>query len=333
MNTTPRRRFTIKLAGSTLLATALGLFSQGAFADDDFPSRPLKLVVPYAAGGATDILGRLLATALSEKLKQPVIVENKPGAGTAVAASAVAKSPADGYTLLLGTNATLTLGPAIRKNLSYDPVKSFTPIGLVAEMNLVFVTSNSVPGTTLKEIITQVKAAPDKFSYGSFGAGSSSHFGGEMLNNEAGLKMTHIPFNGSASSLTALMGGQIPVAVDTVVAAMPHIKANKIKVIAVLGGRRDPAFPQVPTVAESGYPGFEVGSWFAVLAPAGLPPTVLRKLDEALADIGTAPTMKQKMMDLGLSQTYKNSAQTTAKIEAELPKMRAIAARAGVSEE
>jgi tripartite-type tricarboxylate transporter receptor subunit TctC len=315
---------------SMMFAGALALGATSAQAQGGFPDRPIKLIVPFAAGGATDVLGRLLAVGLSEKLGQSVVVENKPGAGTVVGAALTANSPPDGYTLLLGSSTTVTLNPAIRQNLPYDPQKSFTPIGLVADMSLVLVANPNAGVATLKDLVTQAKASPDKFSYGSFGTGSSVHFGGEMLKAAAGIRMVHVPFNGSAPNLTALAGGQVPVAVDTIVATLPLIRGGKIKPLAVLSAQRLPALPNVPTVAESGFPGFEMGTWFALLAPAGLPPAIAAKLEAALAAVAQAPQTKAKMVELGLSPAYGNAAALRARIDKELPLMRAVAARAQI---
>lgn len=229
---------------SCLMAGAAALALPLAHAQaQSYPDRPIKLVVPFAPGGATDILGRLLATSLGERLGQPVVVENRPGAGTVVAGALVAKAPPDGYTLLLGASTTLTLNPVIRNPLPYDPLRSFTPLGLVADMGLVLVAHNETPARTLPELVALAKADPDKLSYGSFGTGSSVHFGGEMLKTATGMRMVHVPFNGSSPSLTALMGGQVQVAVDTVVATTPLIKAGKIRPIAALGPQRLPLLP------------------------------------------------------------------------------------------
>jgi len=298
-----------------------------------YPDKPIRLIVPFAAGGATDVLGRLLAVGLGQKLGQSVVVENKPGASTIVGATQVARSAPDGYTLLLAASTTLTLNPAIRSNLAYDPIKSFTPIGLVADMSLVLVANPDTHLNSVKDLATQSQAQPDKFSYGSFGSGSSVHFGAEMLKSTAGIRMVHVPFNGSAPSLTALVGGQVQVAVDTVVASLPLIKAGKIKPLAVLSAQRLPALPQVPTVAESGYPGFQMGTWFALMAPAGLPAPVQQKLEKALAEVATAPATQARMVELALTPAYGNGAAVQARVERELPGMRAVAARAEIRAE
>lgn len=239
-----------------LVALATSALSGHSLAQS-YPDRLIKLIVPFAPGGATDILGRLLAVALTDKLGQTVIVENKPGAGTALAATAlaataVAKVPADGYSLLLASSSTLTLNPVVRQNLGYDPVSSFTPIGQVADMSLVLVANTNTPGTTLKDVLADSNAHPGKYAYSSFGAGSSVHFAGEILKSVSGADFMHVPFNGSAPSLTALIGGQVQVAMDTVVASNPFVKSGKIKAIAVLSLTRSPLMPDVPTVAESG---------------------------------------------------------------------------------
>ena len=313
------------MAGAAVLALPLA-HAQA----QSYPDRPIKLVVPFAPGGATDILGRLLATSLGERLGQPVVVENRPGAGTVVAGALVAKAPPDGYTLLLGASTTLTLNPVIRNPLPYDPLRSFTPLGLVADMGLVLVAHNETPARTLPELVALAKADPDKLSYGSFGTGSSVHFGGEMLKTATGMRMVHVPFNGSSPSLTALMGGQVQVAVDTVVATTPLIKAGKIRPIAALGPQRLPLLPQVPTVAESGYPGFAMDTWFAFLAPAGLPAPIQKKLEKALADAMAEPAMKKKLVDIGLSPAWGPGSALQERIERELPQMRAVAARADI---
>lgn len=313
-----------------LVALGLAGAAAGAWAQGPWPERPLKLLVPFAAGGATDVLARLLATGLGEKLGQQVLVENKPGAGTVLAAGMLAKAPPDGYTLMLGAGTTLTLNPALRRDLPYDPLKSFTLLGTVADMSLLLLASNDSGLRSLADLSREAKAAPDKFSYGSFGIGSSSHFGGEMLKHATGIRMVHVPYNGSAPSLTALMGGQVPVSVDTIVASLPQIQAGKVRPLAVLSAKRLPSLPQVPTVAESGHPGFEMSSWFGLLAPAGLPAPVQQRLEKALGEVVQSPETQAKLVGLGLSPAYGNGAVLRARIEKELPEMRAVAARANI---
>ena len=321
MNKRPALLMLVALATSALSGHSLA---------QSYPDRPIKLIVPFAPGGATDILGRLLAVALTNKLGQTVIVENKPGAGTALAAAAVARLPADGYSLLLASSSTLTLNPVVRQNLGYDPVFSFTPIGQVADMSLVLVANTSTPGTTLKDILANSKAQPGKYAYSSFGAGSSVHFAGEMLKSVSGADFMHVPFNGSAPSLTALIGGQVQVAMDTVVASNPFVKSGKIKAIAVLSPTRSPLMPDVPTVAESGYPGFEMSTWFALMTPANLPVPIRIKLETALASVMASPEIRKKLNDVGLVPAYAPGLSVKTRIEKDLPFMRAVAARTGL---
>ena len=252
----------------SLLAAALLPFALPAVHAQAWPAKPIRIVVTFAPGGSSDIVARLLQPGLQEKLGQTVIVENKPGAGSTIGANEVARAAPDGYTLLLSNTAPMSISPFMMDKAPYDPVKSFTPLGLVADMSLVLVANPDAKIGSVKDLVTQARANPDKFSYGSFGTGSSVHFGGEMLKSATGIRMVHVPFNGSAPSLTALTGGQVQVAVDTVVASLPLIKGGKIRPVAVLSPQRLPALPQVPTVAESGYPGFQMGTWFALLAPA-----------------------------------------------------------------
>lgn len=322
-----RHRFLTYLA-----AGAAGLALRPALAQG-YPDRAIKLVVPFAPGGATDILGRLLASQLSDKLGQSVFVENRPGAGTAVAGGQVAKSAADGYTLFLGASSTLAMNPVVRKALPYDPMRSFSMLGLVADMGLVLVANQAVKATSLQDLVAQSKAAPDRFSYGSFGPASSVHFAGEMLKTATGMRMLHVPFNGSTPSLTALMGGQVQLAVDTVVATTPLIKAGKIKPIAALGAQRLALLPEVPTVAESGFPGFDMSTWFAFLAPAGLPEPVRAKLEAALADVMAQPATQQKLESIGLTPAWGNGRALQARVERELPLMRDVAQRAQIEVE
>jgi len=301
-------------------------------AQSSYPDKPVKLVIPFAAGGATDVLGRLLALSLQDKLGQSVVVENKPGAGTVLAASQVAKAAPDGYTLLLASNSTLVLNPVIREKLSYHPLTSFTPIGMVADMQLLVVTGPSGPGS-LAALVSQAKADPNAVNYGSFGTGSTVHFAAELFKSAAGIQMTHVPYNGSGPSLTALMGGQVLVSSDTIVASMPLIKAGKIRPLAVFSPQRLKALPDVPTMAEAGYPNVEISSWFALMAPKDVPVPVRQKLEKALSDVLAMPDVRVKLMDVGLQPNWGSAAAVTARMQNELPRMQAVAHRASIKEE
>ena len=268
----------------SMLACALGAAAFApAHAQEAFPSRPITLVIPFPAGGATDVLGRLIGKKLGDKLGQSVVIDNRAGAGTVIGASYVAKAAPDGYTLLLSSGTTFTVNPAVRPRLPYDPVKSFDPIGITGRTGLILLASKSVPVNDVKQFVSAVKAAPDKYSYGSFGAGTTSQFAGEMFFHAAGLKIQHVPYKGSAPAMVDLIGGQIPFTVDTVSAALPQLKEGKVKAIAVTTEKRSTLLPQVPSLAESGYPGLNMDTWLALVAPVGLPAAVKTRLEKTLA--------------------------------------------------
>ena len=239
-----------------------------------------------------------------------------------VAASQVAKSPPDGYTLFLASNSTLTLNPAIRAALPYDPLASFAMLGGVADMGLLVVAHPDARVKTLADLVRRAKAEPGQLSYASLGA--------ELLQSALGIRMTHVPFNGSSQSLTALMGGQVPVAVDTVVASAPLVRAGRVRAVAALSAQRLPLLPEVPTVAESGYPGFEATAWYGLLAPAGLPAPVERKLALALQAVMARPEVQGKLREVGLTPRWSTGQALRERVEQELPQIRAVAARAQI---
>ncbi|MES2007400.1 MAG: tripartite tricarboxylate transporter substrate binding protein [Pseudomonadota bacterium] len=295
-----------------------------------YPARPVVLVVPFPPGGAVDIMGRLVGKKLGERLGQPVVIENRAGAGTIVGAGYVAKAAPDGYTLFISSGSTFTVNPAINASLPYDPVKSFEPIGLVARVPLILLANRDVPVDNLKQMMAAVKAAPGKYAYGSFGNGTTGHFAGEMILGATGMQLQHIPYKGSAPAIADLIGGQIPFSVDTIAASLPHIKSGKIKVIAVAGARRATLLPEVPTVAESGFPGFDADSWVAIAAPRGLPPDVKARLEKALAQTMKDHEIQEKLVANGLEPSYATPEQVSAMIDKDLPRMRAIAQKAGI---
>lgn len=295
-----------------------------------YPTRPVVLVVPFPAGGAVDIIGRLVGKSLGDALGQPVVIENRAGAGTIVGAGYVAKATADGYTLLISSGSTFTVNPAINASLPYDPVKSFEPVGLVARVPLIVVANRSVPVDNLPQMVSAVNAAPGKYVYGSFGSGTTGHFAGELLLGATGMKMQHIPYKGSAPAIADLIGGQIPFSIDTVAASLPHIRSGKIKPIAVTGATRASLLPEVPTVAEAGYPGFDADSWVAIAAPRGLPADIRARLDSALAQAMKDPEVRQKLLANGLEPKYAAGEQVSAMIDRELPRMRTIAQKSGI---
>ncbi len=323
----------LRRTGAALLMAIAASGAVPAAHAEGYPARPVQLVVPFPPGGAVDIVGRLIGKPLGDALGQPVVVENKAGAGTIVGAAFVANAPADGYTLLISSGSTFTGNPALNPRLPYDPVRSYEPIGMVARVPLVLLAHRDVPARNLAEVIAAVKRTPDKFSYGSFGNGTTGHFAGELLWAATGVRPMHVPYRGSAPAMADLMGGQIPFTVDTVAAALPQLKAGKIKAIAVMGATRATQLPDVPTVAESGFPGFAADSWLAVVAPRGLPADARARLQKALGEAMAAPEVRSKLIASGLEPAYEPADAVQSHIEDELPRMRAIAQRANIRAE
>ncbi|WP_083745569.1 tripartite tricarboxylate transporter substrate binding protein [Variovorax sp. KK3] len=298
-----------------------------------FPERPVTLVAPYSAGGAADVLSRLLARKLEEQLGQPVIVDNKPGAGTAIGAAFVANAKPDGHTLLISSSSTFTLNPAIQPKLSYDPAGGFEAIGMVGSVALAVLAHPSVRADNVQALVAAVKADPDKFVYGSFGSGTSSNFAGAMFNAATGLKLNQVPYKGSGPLMTDLIGGQVPLSFDTVVAAAPQLKTGKIKVLAVSTAKRSSLLPQVPTMAESGYPSYELNAWIALVAPRGLPADVKSKLEKALAAAMALPDTQDKMKAAGFEPDYHPIKDWKGVVSAEIGRMRTVAEQAQIKAE
>ncbi|WP_423193915.1 Bug family tripartite tricarboxylate transporter substrate binding protein [Cupriavidus sp. H18C2] len=316
-------------------AVVAGVLAAGASlaCAQGFPTKPIQLVIPFPPGGATDVIGRLVGKKLGDKLGQPVVIDNRPGAGTIVGASFVAKAAPDGYTLLASSGTTFTVNPAIHAKLPYDPVKSFEPIGFAGRTGLILLANKDQPVSNLKQLVAAAKAQPGKYSYGSFGTGTTAQFAGEMLFNLAGVKLLHVPYKGSAPAMTDLIGGQIPFSVDTVAAAIPQVKSGKVKAIAVTTAKRSTLLPDVPTAAEAGYPGIDADTWLALVAPRGLPADVRQKLEKALAEVMADPDTRKQLTQAGFEPVEGNGAAVSALINKELPLMRATAQRASITAE
>ena len=323
------RRTAARLALAFSLAP-LALAALPAAAQEAFPAKPITLVVPFPPGGSADILGRLIGKRLADELKQPVVIDNRPGAGTAVGAGAVAKAKADGYTLLLSSGSTFTVNPALRTNLPYDPVQSFDPIAIVARIPLILIAHKDVPVGKVQEFAAAAKAQPDRFAYASFGSGTTSHFTAEIVLQALGVKLVHVPYKGSGPAMTDLIGGQVPYSFDTVTAALPHLKTGKIKAIAVTTGKRSSQLPNVPTFAEAGYPQVNADTWIMFAAPKGTPAAVRARLETALAKIVATPEARTAILAQGAEPAFSPSAAAAAQIDKELPMMRAIARRANI---
>jgi len=324
--------FTVRrsLIASVLLGAAASASPLAALAA--FPDKPITIVVPYPPGGASDTLGRVVARYL--QLQMPgstVLVENKAGAGTVIGAQAVAQAAPDGYTLLTSSNTTWTMNPALRSKLPYDTLKSFEAIGTIGSIPLMLVAHPRAPFNNVKELVTLAKAQPGKLNYASFGAGTSAHFAGEMFKSAAGLEIVHVAYKGSAPAMQDLIGGQVPLAFDTSIAAVPQMKAGKIKALAVTTAQRISSAPNVPTLAESGLPGFELSAWVSFVAPRGLPKDVRNTLVKALAEAIKTPGMQADLVRAGLEVRYEPPAAFEARVNRELPVMRALVQKAGIT--
>jgi tripartite-type tricarboxylate transporter receptor subunit TctC len=312
-----------------MFATAALLLAAGA-SGADFPEKTITLVVPYPAGGTTDTLGRILAKGLSQRLGQAVIVQNKGGGGTVIGAGVVAHAAPDGYTLLISSNSTFTLNPALSSKLPYDPLKSFESIGTLGSTPLVLLANLALPANSVKELVALAKARPSELSYASFGVGTSPHFAGEMFKSLAGIDITHVPYRGEAPALQDLIGGQVQLSFSTNVAALPQIRAGTVKVIAVTSARPSPSLPNVPSIAQSGYAEYEMVPWFALVAPLGLPVDVKRLLNRALVDSLADPSIRGELQGVGLDVDYQEPSAYATRVSQELPLMRAYAFRAGM---
>lgn len=317
--------FAFQTLVATGVAALLGIAAPAALAQaETWPNKPLKLIVPFAPGGTSDILARNLGERLQAALKQTVVVENKAGAGGVIGADSVAKSPADGYTLLLGTIATHAINPALQPKMPYDAVRDFAPVFLVGNISNVLLVGAAQPYKSAKDVIAAAKAKPGDLVFGSPGQGTSQHLSGETLKLMAGIDMTHVPYKGSGPAVQDLIAGQIPMTVDTALVALPHIQSGKIRALAVTSGKRTAVLPDVPTLAESGVPGFDVSSWQAVFAPAGTPPAIVARLNTELAAIVAQPEMKAKLAALGVDYTAMSPAQFGDFQKAELAKWQKI---------
>jgi tripartite-type tricarboxylate transporter receptor subunit TctC len=272
-----------------------------------FPSRPVKIVVPAAPGGATDALSRSIGARLSEIWGQPVVVENRPGATQIIGGEYVAKSPPDGYTLLISDAATFVMNPILYKKLPYDGRRAFTPITVLVRFPWVIALHASVPANTFQELVTYARANPGKLSYGSFGLGSSGHISVDYLKNLLGIDIVHVPYKGAAPAVTDLLGGQIQMMMVTPLLVEPHARAGKLKLIAAATRERIARLPDLPTVSESGVPGYDAGTWFALAGPAGMPREVTQAIYGEVKKVLNEPAFKEKYIDKQWFEVVANS--------------------------
>jgi tripartite-type tricarboxylate transporter receptor subunit TctC len=330
------QHMTLKRSSSLLLIAFFGIALFGAFmgaaaqAQPAYPSRPVTLVVPYPAGGSADILARLVAQKLGERLQQAVVVDNKAGAGTAIGAKAVASAAADGYTLLLGTVSSQAINPAMNK-VGYDPTKDFVGVAPIAAIPFVLVANPAFAANTLAEVVAQAKASPGKLAYASAGPGTSNHLAGELLASAANISLLHVPYKGSAPALNDVLAGHVPLMFDLQATALPYVQSGKLKALAVTSKDRSPLLPRVPTMREAGLPDYEVSAWFGVFAPSAVPGAIVAKLNADITAIMQAPDMQKKLRELG-AEPETSSLDAYAKYTRdEAGKWAAVVKRAGLA--
>ncbi|WP_156546299.1 tripartite tricarboxylate transporter substrate-binding protein [Cupriavidus sp. D384] len=327
------RRIALKALGTMALAAAIpASFTTAALAADAWPSKPITLVVPFASGGTTDIIGRAVGQRLGEALGQPVVVDNRPGAGGTIGGALVARANPDGYTFLLATVAH-TMAPGIYKTLPYDFQKDLEPIGMVALTPNVLIVNQSIPAKNVQELVAYIKANPGKVNYGSAGIGSTEHLSGELFRASTGTDIAHVPYKGGAPMMTDLIAGQIQMAIETSPSANPHIKSGKVKALAVTSAKRSAAYPGVPTVAESGVPGYEVTTWYALMAPHGTPEAVRQRMSAELARVLKQPDVQKRFDEQGVTAGDMTPQQLAGFIKTETTKWTKVAKDSGAKAE
>ena len=315
-----------------LLVVGAMFFAGGAAVAQTYPDKPVRLVVPYAAGAAADQLARMVGERLTQGLGQTVIVDNRGGAGGTLGADNVAKSAADGYSIVLGTDASHATNIFLSKKFPYDPVKSFTPIAPAAVNHIVLVVHPSLPVKTVPELIAYTKANPKKLSFGSSGPGSAHHLAGELLNEKAGLDMVHVPYKGGGPAMTDLIGNSIPVLFASMATAKPHIDSGKIRALAVVEDKRFHGMPNLPTIGET-VPGYAIASWFAFFGPTGLPPAVIGKLNTEINKALATPALREALEKAGMSATGGKPEELAALLKIELAQREKLVKAAGIEPE
>jgi tripartite-type tricarboxylate transporter receptor subunit TctC len=312
------------------LLAGLPLFAAPSHAQSD---KPVRIVVPFAVGGPTDIIARVLAPKLAESLKRPVVVDNKVGATGGIGAAFVAKAPADGDTLLLGTSSIMAASPNLSVNLPYDPVGDFVPISLIATIENMLVVHPGVPATNVRELIAYAKANPGKLTYASSGIGSTYHLGAELFASQAGIRWTHIPYKGAAPAIQDVLAGHVQVMFDNMSSAIPNMKAGRVRALGVASLKRYPALPDVPTIAEQGVPGYETTIWLGLFAPANTPQAVLQRLQSEIGAAVNSADYREKLSTLDMQPRASTSQELAGYLRSDLAKWARVVKEAGIKPE
>ena len=311
------------------LLACFSLFAAEHALTQPYPNKPIKIVLGFPPGGATDILSRDFAARLSDELKQQVIIENKPGAGGTIGADLVAKSAPDGYTLTIGTSSNHAIAPSLYKKLPYDPIKDFIPITMLSVSQNVVAINRDIPASNIKELVAYAKANPEKMNFGSSGNGTISHLTGEMFNTLNGTQITHIPYKGSAFVFPDLISGQISMMFDSTISISPLLKSGRARALAVTGAKRSRLMPELPTVAESGYPGFESTNWFGFFAPAGTAKEVVGRLHTAAVKVLSNPELQERFASQGAEVIANKPEEAAAMLKADIAKWADVAKKSG----
>jgi tripartite-type tricarboxylate transporter receptor subunit TctC len=318
------------VASFAVLLSGMNAFAPVRAPAADYPSRPLRLVVPFPPGGAADILARGVAPAFSERLHQQIVVDNRPGANGVIGFELVARSPADGYTLLLGFTTGVAINPVLNSKVSYDPERDFAPISMLARTPMTLIAGPAFPAKSVQELIAASKAAPGKLSYASPGTGNPNHIAGELFKMAAGVNLVHVPYKGAGPAMIDVMAGHVPIAFVTLAAALPHVRAGKLSSLAITGTARWPALPGVPTMAEAGLSGVEVVEWFGLLAPARTGKGVIVRLSDEAAKIVRSSEIQQRLAEQGLEPVATSGEQFAAVIRSDIVKLAGVIRQAGI---
>jgi len=319
---------------TTLCCAALcALFAASLVRAQDYPNKPVRIVVPYPAGGTTDIMARLLSQKLGEGLGQPVIVDNKPGAGGGVGTAMVAKSAPDGYTIVFGNIGPNAINPSIYRNLQYDAEKDFTAISVFSTVPFILVVPANSPAKNLKELIELGRSGSVQLNFASVGIGSVSHVTGELFNASAGTKFVHVPYKGGAPALTGTVQGDVSLMFATSLEATPHLRSGKLRAMGISSAKRSPVAPEIPTLAEAGLPGFEVSVWFGLLAPAGTPRAIVEKLNAEIGKVLADATVRARLADLAAVPMHTSSDEFAGMIRADIAKWAKVVRDTGVKAE
>jgi tripartite-type tricarboxylate transporter receptor subunit TctC len=321
-----------RLRAIAIAACSIVCMSWLPAAAQEWPNRPIKILVGFGAGGGTDIAARIIAEPLQEILGQPVLVENRPGAGGMTAASAVAKAPKDGYTVLMMSNAHV-IAPVMYKSVPYDSVADFQMISMLGTAGLVLVTHPDFPAKNLQEVISLLKANPGKYNFASSGAGTTQHFSGELLSQMAGTKMTHVPFRGTPAALAALLGNQVDMVFELIQPVLPQIRAGTLKAIAVTSPQPFPSVPEVPTFAASGLTGYDVTSWYGLALPAGTPSEIVDKMSKAVQEALGRERVRQQILSAGALPRTSTAEELKKHVAAEISKWEQVRDKAGIEQQ